>query len=459
MADTLREIQVDGLPGPTHHFGGLSAGNLASVAHAGFTSRPRAAARQGLEKMRQVLALGVPQAWLPPLPRPDLGLLRGIGLGGSDAEVLRAAAAEPHLLHLATSSAFMWTANCATVIPACDSGDGRCHIVAANLVAMSHRAREGQPRALQLRERLGSVAGVVVHEPLPALGDLGDEGAANHSRVWSPETPALHLFVHGRIGGERAISRLPARQTREAGAAVARIAGLSPAQVLHLRQHPAAIDAGAFHNDVVMVGDGARILVHAQAWVDQGAALAEIHRRIPGLQLAEIPASDLSLEEAVGCYLFNSQLLTTPHGVVLLAPHHASEGRAGAVVRRLLDSGFITEVRFLDLGESMANGGGPACLRLRLPLPASALGQLAPGMLLDDDGITALEGWVNRFYREELTREDLADPDLLDEWDAALAALEPLVTGMSRVITSDGRKSRTAERTVAKSDTGPLRDL
>lgn len=427
MDDTLVEIQVDGLPGPTHHFGGLSAGNLASLAHAGFSSRPRAAARQGLAKMRQVLALGVPQAWLPPLPRPDMALLRGAGFSGSEAEVLRAAAADPHLVHLATSSAFMWTANCATVVPANDSADGRCHVIAANLVAMSHRAREGLPRAAQLRDLLAKVDEVVVHDPLPALGDLGDEGAANHSRVWAAGAPAVHLFVYGRTAGERQTTRLPARQTREAGAAVARLAALPEAQVMHVRQHPAAIDAGAFHNDVVMVGDGARVLLHAEAWTDQAAVLSELRRRVPGLQVAEIASTDLTLGEAVASYLFNSQLLTTPHGVVLVAPAQAGEGRAGAVVRRLIDDGFIARALFLDLGESMANGGGPACLRLRLPLPTSALARLAPGMLLDEARITALEGWVDRHYRETLTCADLSDPLLLEEWRTAQAGLPRLL--------------------------------
>jgi succinylarginine dihydrolase len=430
MDDGLVEVQVDGLPGPTHHFGGLSAGNLASLAHAGFSSRPRAAARQCLAKMRQVMAFGVPQAWLPPLPRPDVALLRAAGLAGDDAAVLRAAASEPHLLHLATSSAFMWTANCATVIPSTDSDDGRCHVVAANLVAMSHRAREGGPRAAQLRSLLGHAAEVVVHDPLPALGDLGDEGAANHSRVWSPGHPAVHLFVHGRAGGERATTRLPARQTRDAGTAVARLAKLPESQALHVRQHPAAIDAGAFHNDVVMVGDGARILLHAQAWSDQVATLAELRRRIPDLRVAEIAEADLSLGEAVACYLFNSQLLTTPQGTVLVAPAQAGEGRAGAVVRRLIDDGFIARAVFLDLSESMANGGGPACLRLRLPLRRSSLPHLATGMLLSDERITALEQWVDRHYREHLTHADLADPLLLGEWYVAERDLTRLITPM-----------------------------
>jgi succinylarginine dihydrolase len=427
MNQAMVEVQLDGLAGPTHHFGGLSPGNLASRAHAGFLSHPRAAARQGLAKMRQVLALGVTQAWLPPLPRPDLALLRALGMTGSDHAVLQAALAEPHLLHLATSSAFMWSANAATVIPASDSADGRCHLVTANLVAMSHRAREGHARALQLRSLLGNNRDIVVHDPLPGLSDFGDEGAANHSRVWMADLPAVHLFVHGRVAGEPSATRLPARQTREASAAVARLAGLSPSQVMHVQQQPMAIDAGAFHNDVVMVGDGARILLHAQAWVDQSAVLTELRRRIPELLVAEIPSQDLTLDEAVASYLFNSQLLATPQGVVLVAPAQAGEGRAGAVVRRLLDAGFIHRALFLDLGESMANGGGPACLRLRLPLNAGSLAQLPPGLLLNEERINAIEGWVNRHYRATLSRADLADPLLLDEWNNAMAELPTLL--------------------------------
>ena len=196
---------------------------------------------------------------------------------------------------------------------------------------------------------------------------------------------------------------------------------------MHVLQQPTAIDAGAFHNDVVMVGDGARILLHAQAWVDQSAVLAELRRRIPELQVAEISAQDLSLEEAVASYLFNSQLLTTVQGVVLVAPAQAGEGRAGAVIRRLIDSGFIRRALFLDLGESMANGGGPACLRLRLPLTAGSLATLPCGLLLNEERLSAIESWVDRHYRTTLSRADLADPLLLDEWNNATAELPTLL--------------------------------
>lgn len=427
MDEPLIEVQFDGLPGPTHHFGGLSPGNLASQAHAGFRSRPRAAARQCLAKMRRVLALGVEQAVLPPLPRPDFALLARCGF--SAAELARTAAEAPHLLHLAMSSAFMWTANAATVVPGCDSNDGRCHVVPANLIAMAHRAGEATWRQRDFTAILGPQ--VVVHQPLPALTALGDEGAANHSRVQVPGFPAVHLFVHGRVAdpvaGVPGPTRFPARQTFEASTAVARLVGLHVSRVLHVRQHPGAIDAGAFHNDVVMVGDGARILVHQRAWHDQAAVLAELDRRCPGLQVVEIAESELPLAEAVATYLFNSQLLTTPTGPVLVAPASAAEGRSATVVRRLIASGFIVRAEFIDLGESMANGGGPACLRLRVPLSRQELAGVAPGVRLDADKLTALESWVDRHYRDELGANDLADPRLVDEAAQALAALAILL--------------------------------
>lgn len=429
MPEPLTEVQFDGLPGPTHHFGGLSPGNLASQAHAGFRSHPRAAARQSLAKMRRLLDLGAVQAVLPPLPRPDLDRLRAAGFVGDDRAVLTAAAQrEPQLLRWAASSAFMWTANAATVIPSSDSADGRCHIVPANLVAMPHRACEAAGRTDQFRRLFRDPRQIVVHDPLPSQPGLGDEGAANHTRLYAPGTPALHLFVHGRAAEDTDLpTRFPARQTREASVAVARLGALPDDAALHVRQHPAAIDAGAFHNDVVMVGDGTVVLVHERAWVDQPAAIAALRRRLPGLAVCEVPDAELPLAEAVGSYLFNSQLLALPAGRTLVAPAQAGEGRSATALRRIQDAGLVARVELLDLGESMANGGGPACLRLRVPLTAAEIATIAPGVLLDHPRIAALEGWVDRHYRETLTAADLADPALVEEGRRALSELSRLL--------------------------------
>ena len=432
MTQTVLELQLDGFVGPTHHFGGLSFGNLASMMHAGWHSRPRQAARQGLAKMRQVCALGVPQAVLPPLPRPDVGFLRPVGFRGSDAEVLAQAAANaPYLLRLAMSSAFMWAANAATVIPSSDSADSRCHVVVANLTATAHRALEGPARAAMLRLLFRDANLVVIHDPLPSNPALSDEGAANHARLAAQQADGgWHLFVYGRAGEtlQQDLPRtFPARQCAEASRAVARLGHLQPDRALFVRQHPRAIDAGAFHNDVVMVGDGTRLLVHEYGLVEQEAVLQALRHHLPMLRVYQVPQRDFSLRQAVTSYLFNSQLLQTPQGAVLLAPMHSSTGAAATVIRRLLDDGFIDHVIFQDLDQSMAGGGGPACLRLRLPLTPGELATLAPGLLLDEAKLQRLESWVDQYYRDELAPADLADPLLLRETQEALDMLTQLL--------------------------------
>ena len=432
MTSTGLELQLDGLVGPTHHFGGLSVGNLASMRHAGWQSRPRQAARQGLAKMRQVLALGVPQAVLPPLPRPEIGFLRQVGFRGSDAAVLtQAAASAPYLLRLAMSSAFMWTANVATVIPSSDSVDGRCHVVVANLVATPHRALEGLARAAMLRQLFRDPARVVVHDPLPPNPVLSDEGAANHCRLGaSPADRGWHLFVYGRAHDtpKRDLPRaFPARQTAEASMAVARLGQLHLDRGLFVRQHPRAIDAGAFHNDVVMVGDGARLLLHEYCLVEQATVVRTLQRDVPALRVSQVAQRDLSLRQAVKSYLFNSQLLQTSLGYVLLAPVQSSSGAAARVIQRWLEEGFLAQVMFQELDQSMAGGGGPACLRLRLPLTHDELATLAPGVRLDAARLQRLEIWVDQYYRETLTPAELADPALLRETQEALDALTQIL--------------------------------
>jgi succinylarginine dihydrolase len=432
MNHTVQELQLDGLVGPTHHFGGLSFGNLASMQHAGWQSRPRQAARQGLAKMRQVLALGMVQALLPPLERPDLRFLRQVGFSGSDTEVFtRAVTDAPYLLRLAMSSAFMWAANAATVIPSGDSIDGRCHIVVANLTATPHRALEGPARTAMLRRLFTDPARVHVHDPLPPGPALSDEGAANHSRLARRQDDhGLHLFVYGRaddIAASDLPRKFPARQSRDASQAVARLGRLPPHRTLWVRQHPRTIDAGAFHNDVVMVATGERLLLHEYSWVEQDTVLQAVRQHLPGLQVFQVRQRDLSLHQAVNSYLFNSQLLHTPHGYVLLAPMQSSSGPAAQVAQRLLDVGFIDRLIFQELDQSMAGGGGPACLRLRLPLTPQEMASMAPGVRLDETKLQQLETWVDQHYRDELTPEALADPQMLPEAQQALDTLTQLL--------------------------------
>src|SRR5262249_55817040 len=119
----------------------------------------------------------------------------------------------------------------------------------------------------------------VVHAPLPGGTQLADEGAANHTRLFVADRPAVHLFAWGRSAfGEASSSvrRFPARQTREASEAVARLHQPAPERVLCARQHPQGIEAGAFHTDVLAVGTGAFLMLHEMAFSEAESALESL---------------------------------------------------------------------------------------------------------------------------------------------------------------------------------------
>ncbi len=427
------ELNLDGIVGPTHHYAGLAHGNVASAESRGAVSSPRAAALEGLAKAKGVADLGVPQGVLPPQERPDVAALRRLGFSGSDAEVLHAAGREaPRLLSASASSSSMWTANAATVSASADTRDARVHFTPANLVAHLHRSLEPATVGLVLHRIFPDPKHFVHHAPLLAADSIADEGAANHTRLCGAfGEPGVELFVYGREGldgGGRGAQRFAARQTREASDAVARLHGLSAEAVMMARQEPKAVDAGAFHNDVVAVGHRNALLVHEQAWEDGAQVVKELSRRVAercraDLEVVLVGAAELSLEEAVRTYLFNSQLVTAGDGsMVLIAPVECEESpRARAVVERIVaDAGPIRAVRYVSLRESMRNGGGPACLRLRVELTPAERRSMEPGVLLDDASHARLVQWVERHYRDRLAAEDLADPLLLDESRTAL---------------------------------------
>lgn len=418
------ELQIDRLAGPSHLFGGLGYGNLASHRHAGRPSSPRRAAHQGLAKMRRVVELGVPQAVLAPQRRPDLELLHDCGFEGSTARMLERAAAEaPELLRAAWSTSAMWTANAATVTASADSVDARLHLTPANLTSQVHRSREARATTLALRELLGGAA--VVHEPLPPA--LTDEGAANHMRLVPPgERAGIGVFVWGADG-----ARFRARQSRLASEAVAR--RHHDRHPVFWCQHPAAVDAGAFHNDVVAMSIGDTVIHHALAFTDPDPAAA---LRATGIAVRSlvVPPGELSLQEAVDSYLFNSQLLDTDRGRVAVVEARCAGGRPAAVCERLVDEGIIDEIVFVDLDQSMGNGGGPACLRLRVPMTDAEFGAVDPTFLVDAAFCDQLAAWVDRHHRDELTLDDLRDPDLVDEVDAALDELDALLEDRRRAL-------------------------
>jgi succinylarginine dihydrolase len=430
----MREYQFDGLVGPTHNYAGLSPGNVASALHTGQVSHPRTAARQGLAKMRFVHDLGVAQAVLPPHDRPSLSTLRRLGFQGRDEDVLAAASAEGggHLLRLCSSASAMWTANAATVAPSSDTSDGRIHLVPANLQQLFHRSIEAATTTRVLRAIFADRQYFVVHDPLPAAAAWADEGAANHLRLATSRGVA-HVFAWGRAGlAPQSVSTprtFPARQTYEASRALARLLRLDPERCFFPQQHPDGIDAGAFHTDVLAVSNERFLMVHETAFAE-GALLRSELSRVLGDELVVTHATrpELPIDSAVLAYPFNSQVLTRPDGAMaILAPEDAREDLfARAFLERVVAAGGpVRALHYIDVRQSMQNGGGPACLRLRVLLTsdeAEAIGRCAR-IVLDDALYEELCSWVDRFYRDRLDPADLADPALAREGMQALDEL------------------------------------
>ncbi|MDX2054685.1 MAG: N-succinylarginine dihydrolase [Polyangiaceae bacterium] len=431
----MREYNFDGLVGPTHQYAGLSHGNLASTKHRGTLGNPRAAALQGLGKMQTLARLGVGQAVLPPQPRPLVGALRALGFAGTHAQVLVAAHQEaPELLLACSSASAMWAANAATVAPSTDTGDGRVHFTVANLSSMFHRSLEARQTEATLSAIFADESRFVVHPALPSGTHFSDEGAANHTRLLVPGVNALHLFGWGRRGfGNQANlpSRFPARQTLEASQAVARLHQLPQESILFWQQAPQGIDQGAFHTDVLAVGHNHFFLFHEQAFCEPEKLEAELQRRLSGqLVLRRVSEAELGVPEAVQSYLFNSQLVTLPAGgMAILVPEEVrANSQAEALLQQLLaEPNPLCSILDADVNASMKNGGGPACLRLRVVLSDQEVQSVRGRVFLDEALGLELTTFIGRRYRDQLALEDLRDPMFLLEVETLLDELTQIL--------------------------------
>lgn len=405
----LVEINFDGIVGPTHSYAGLSLGNLAATRNAGAVSRPRAAALQGIAKMRANLALGLSQGILLPHRRPDRAWLESLSTTPE--------AASHGLLANALSASPTWAANAATVSPAPDAADRRCHLTVANLVTMPHRSHEWPQTLAQLRLAFADGDAFAVHGPVPP--PFGDEGAANHMRL-APDhgAPGVEIFVYGIAGGP-----FPARQHMEASRAVARGHRLDPDRTLFVQQSSEAIAAGAFHNDVVAVANGRVLFAHELAFADRSGFHADLRRIMPDVEIVEVPADKVSLADAIASYLFNAQLVTLPGGEsALILPTEARDTPAvwDWLQAMVAGNGPIRRLELVDVRESMANGGGPACLRLRVVADPS---RIDPRFLVDAGQLDLIADVIADQWPERVDLDMLADPGFWADAEAARAAL------------------------------------
>ncbi|MFN3388858.1 MAG: N-succinylarginine dihydrolase [Allosphingosinicella sp.] len=413
---TAREINFDGIIGPSHNYSGLSHGNIASATNKGLVSHPKAAALQGLDKMRHNLSLGLAQGVLLPHKRPDTDWLAELGTTIEEVP--------PSLRPAAFSASAMWAANAATVSPAADTADGTCHLTAANLRTMAHRSHEWPQTLRQLEIAFANRDHFTVHGPVPAT--FGDEGAANHMRLCASHAePGVEVFVYGQRGG-----LYPVRQHEEACRAIARYHRLDPERTLFVCQSEDAIAAGAFHNDVVAVANENVLFAHEQAFADRPSFYAELKRLVPEVEIVEVPAAAVSLEDAIASYLFNAQLVTLPGGgMALILPEEARETPTvwAWLEGMIAGNGPIRQLCVVDVRQSMANGGGPACLRLRVVAEPEAVD---PRFLVDAAKLDRLSAVVEAHWPETIAPDDLLKPELWAQMERGrLALLDALELG------------------------------
>tara|TARA_R110000868_G_scaffold184667_2_gene426315 strand:+ start:2953 stop:4323 length:1371 start_codon:yes stop_codon:yes gene_type:complete len=443
----FHEVNFDGLVGPTHNYAGLAFGNVASEKNAKVISNPKAAALQGLEKMRLLHDLGVKQAVLPPQERPSFSLLNSLGFKGKIEDILHKAYQEaPEIFSASYSASSMWAANIATISPSLDCLDERVHITPANLCSNLHRLIETQFSSLVLSKVFADPNYFVMHRALPNVPTLGDEGAANHVRLCkNHNTKGVEIFVYGQkawhLGAKP--EKYPARQTCEASQSIIRKHNLDPKYTLLLQQNPKAIDLGAFHNDVVSVGNENVFLYHEQAYLDEGASISSIKKACENFNLHLLGISDkeLSLGDAIKSYLFNSQIVTlnkkgsassnkdSKHEMALIAPEECTEIKdAKKVIDRIIsEDNPVTELHYVNCHQSMKNGGGPACLRLRVLLSVSELKSIHQGVMFNTKLYTELKSWIEKHYRDRLSTDDLCDPKLIEESYMALDKLTDIL--------------------------------
>lgn len=441
MTSSAYEVNIDGLVGPTHTFAGLSKGNMASMENAGSASNPKAAALQGLNKMKQMADYGYKQLILPPHERPHLPTLRAFGYSGADNRIPGKVHKEnPELLYQYSSAAAMFAANAASATPSIDSQDNRVHLTPANKAAMPHRIIEAEMTSRFLKAIFPTSTFFTIHSPLPVHPHYHDEGAANHIRFYTdPRYVGIHLFVYGKVGkqGDHFKERkFTPRQTLEAQEAIVRLHRLNLSQVVFAKQSTEALNEGVFHNDLISMGCSDLFIYHEQAFSDPESTLIELNSKFndicdQDLQVIKVSNEEIPLKAAIKSYFFNSQMIKLPDGgFVLFCPRQCQTHQdvSKYLARHLKDPDSpIADIHYVELDQCMRNGGGPACMRFSVVMTETELEHVNPKLFLTDRLYEQLSEWINKHYRDSLTLDDLADPSLVDETQEALQKLTQIL--------------------------------
>lgn len=438
--DCYDEVNFDGLVGPSHNYAGLSFGNLASQKNKLNLSSPRKAALEGLEKMYKLYKMGLKQAFLPPHPRPYLPLARSLSYKGSLHSIIENIQnKDPVLLNNLYSASSMWTANAAMCTPSLDSADGKVHFTIANLSSNLHRSIEAGFSYHAFKYIFSNSDLFCIHSPLESPLFFSDEGAANHTRLCASHSKkGLELFHFGHYSYQKNASKpikYPSRQSYESCYYISQKHQLNPNLSLFIKQNPKAIDSGVFHNDVISVGNESFLFYHELAFEDSCDAIEKIQKTCEDQlhfspYLHCVKQSDITIEEVVKTYLFNSQILRlSDESMMLLCPSECEESEVvSKYIKQLIESDSpVQSSIYFNLRESMSNGGGPACLRLRVPLNQKEQSSLPKGILINETSYEKLKKLINKHYREKLHSNDLKDPHFANECLETLDEIAKLI--------------------------------
>lgn len=428
------EVNFDGLVGNTHNYAGLSLGNIASQKNAKLISNPKAAAKQGLLKAKYLFDLGLKQGIFPPQERPNIYALKNLGFTGSDSQIIEKAAKQiPDIFYACCSASSMWMANAATVSPSANTNDSKIHFTAANLSNKFHRSMEANTTATILQAIFNNEKYFIHHQPLASHPYWSDEGAANHTNLCTNYgKKGIELFVYGKNKySPLTAKKYQARQTLQASEGIARLHQLASTQCIFLQQHPDVIDKGVFHNDVIAVGNKTVFLYHENAFLNAQQAFSKMQDYFDqNLELIKVPIDKISIDDAVSSYLFNSQLISLPNDeMALILPTNCQHNtKVNEYLTELISANTsIKHLHFIDVNQSMLNGGGPACLRLRVQMNNHELSAINQSVLLNETIFNKLTTWIDTYYRDQLTAKDLTDPNLLLETRYALDDLTKIL--------------------------------
>ena len=423
----MSEINFDGLIGPTHNYSGLSDGNIASKENFSSVSNPKKAALQGLKKAKILINAGLNQGLFLPHERPFIPGLKKLGFSGDDETILKSAYEYSKvLLSNFSSASSMWAANAATVSPSPDTKDGKVHITPANLNTMFHRSLESDFTYTQCKLIFSDTC-FVVHKPALSISGYGDEGAANHLRISKThEDKGFEIFVFGESAfkeeafAEYQKTSFIKRQALEVSKSVALSHKLDRNNVFYLQQHPRAIDKGSFHNDIASLSNENIFIAHEKAFLNRDVlnhVLKHLELEVENFNYIEIPDKEIPLDDIISSYLLNSQLFTNGEGEMQLILPAEVQNYENCMqwLDKLKQTSDVKLFDFVNIKQSMMNGGGPACLRLKVILNEDEIKKVNKNFILNDKRLELIEDLIEREYRDKLYPDDLKDPNLLDE--------------------------------------------